>query len=267
MSEIRNDIFPNMLPYIGDKERFFEIVHIPSENQGTFLEAYTRRYREEKLKEFIDEAYQGISSLFQSETDFIDYINSFLDAETAELFIEICKFYFISKKYQPTTCVKLIMMLSIIEKTISKEKEWEEFHCWVFNQRSLIQESLDKTEKVGANAFLKIIESLKEEYFKEYGSHKRNVYEFFRNYASTDNQIRLIKAFRANYTKVIEDFEAQDYLMSPFPQTIEKASEVTKKPIENMMMPYCFNWQKCLVYCGDCDHSEVCELSNKSILK
>ena len=34
-----------------------------------------------------------------------------------------------------------------------------------------------------------------------------------------------------------------------------------------MMMPYCFNWQKCLVYYGDCDHSKTCELNNKSILE
>lgn len=263
MAEIRSDIFPNMLPYIGDKDRLFEIFNVPKESQQAFIENYTKGYRQEQLKKFISESYLGISSQFKSEKDFIDYLNSLIDAETAELFIRICKFYFVSKKYQPTSYVKLIMMLSIIENTISKESEWKEFHSWIFNQRSVIQSSLDKAEKIDQKAFLKIIQELKEQYFKEYGS-QRNVVEFFRNYVTTDNQIKLIKTFRANYAKVIENFEAHDI---PLPKTIEEASEITKKPIEDMMMPYCFDWEKCLVYYGDCDHSETCELNNKSILE
>ena len=221
MAEIRSDIFPNILPYIGDRERFFELWNIPKENQEGFLKDYLRRYRQEKLKVFINEAYQGISSQFQSEKDFIDYVNSLLDAETAELFIRICKFYFISKKYQPTSYVKLIMMFSIIEKTISKE--WKEFLSWIFNQRLVIQNRLDKAEKIDQKVFLEIIDELKEQYFKEYGS-QRNVVEFFKNYVTKDNQIKLIKSFRANYAKVIENFEAQDCHMSPLPKTIEEAS-------------------------------------------
>lgn len=78
------------------------------------------------------------------------------------------------------------------------------------------------------------------------------------------NQIKLIKTFRANYAKAIENFEVQDMQL---PETIEEASSITKKPIEYLMMPYCFNWKKCSVYYGDCDHTKACELNNKSILE
>ena len=100
MAEIRNDIFPNMLPYIGDKEQFFEMLNIPKDNQETFLENFIKRERQKDLRVFVNEAYQGISSQFKSEKEMVDYINSFTNAETAELFIKICKFYYVAKKHQ-----------------------------------------------------------------------------------------------------------------------------------------------------------------------
>jgi hypothetical protein len=263
IAEIRKDIFTNMQPFIGDKERFFEMLNIPKENQEAFLENYIKGYRQDKLWVFVNEGYQGISSQFKSENELVAYINSFTDAETAELFIEICKFYAVAKKHQQSSTVKLIMIFSIIEKLIIREKGWKEFHSWIFHQRPLIQEHIDNAKKMDQKVFLKIIEDLKEQYFKEYGS-QRNVVEFFKKYVTPEDQFKLIKAFRANYAKVIENNWSQD--LTPF-ETIEQASATTKMPIEERMMPYCFNWKKCLVDYGDCDHSDTCELNNKLLLE
>ena len=215
MKKIRNDIFPNISPYIGEKEELFKILNAPKEAEEEFLKQYISRYRGAKIKEFMDEVYSAMDSQFSSKKELVDYINAMNDAETAELFIRICKFYFISKKFQPTSYVKLIMMFSIIEKTISKEKEYEEFHSWIFNQRSLIQEGLDNAEKKDKKTFLKIIEKLKDEYFKQFGS-QRNVLEFFKNYVTTYNQIKLIKAFKANYTDVIKILNPKTLFYYPF---------------------------------------------------
>jgi hypothetical protein len=272
MAEIRNDIFPNMVPYIGDKERFFERLNIPKENQEAFLNDYIKKDRQRSLRVFVNEAYQGMTSQFQSELEFIDYINSFVDTATAELFIDVCKFYFSSKQDKLST-IKLIMIFSIIEKINVKRKKWMEFANWILSrkQRPLIQENIDaylqahirKAEGLDKQAFQDIAKKMHEKYKAEYGS-QRNVFDFFNYYVSKENQFKLIKSFRANYTKVIDQIVPNQWNAET---TIEKASQITKIPIEKRLMPYCFNWKKCEVNYGDCDYSETCELNNKLILE
>lgn len=122
-----------MLPYIGDKEKLFEIFNVPKESQQFFLENYISSYRREQLINSSMKLIKELVPNFNLKKTSLISLTRLVDTETAELFIRICKFYFISKRYQPTSYVKLIMILSSIEKTISKEREWEEFHSWIFN--------------------------------------------------------------------------------------------------------------------------------------
>ena len=96
MVKLREDLFPNL-------------------QNGIFG---TRR---ENLNLWIDDAYEPLSESFHFKDDFIIFINSIRNAEDAELFIKMCWFYNISKTVEKSSYVKLIMMISIIEKIITKE--------------------------------------------------------------------------------------------------------------------------------------------------
>jgi hypothetical protein len=264
MSEIRSDIFPNISPNIRKKEIFSELFNIPKEKQAALLEEYKRSYRQEKLRIFTNEAYQGISSQFQSESTLIDYINSLPDPVTAELFINVCKFYSIVKKHQQSSIVKLTMIFSIIERLMLNEKKWQEFPMWISNkpQRQLIQDYINQVGKIDdQEAFIKIIDCLKEKYYNAYGS-RRNIVKFFKSCVSPANKIKLIGSFKPNLAKVIDGFNPRLYgIFYPIPNTLEEVSIIIKKPVTDSLMPYCFNWQKCSTK-HNCGHnSKNCQLS------
>ena len=84
-----------------------------------------------------------------------------------------------------------------------------------------------QSRKHGPKSISKIIHKLKDQYYVENGS-QRNIVEFFKTYVTIEDQIKLIKSFRANYTKAIDDFDAQDYFMLAIPDTIKEASGITK---------------------------------------
>jgi hypothetical protein len=243
LAEIRTDIFPRMVP-------LFET-------------------REQVLTVYIDETYDALSSLFPSKDELIEYINSLDNHETAELFIRISRFYLISKRYQPTSYVKLIMIISAIERTVSKDKKYQEFSFWIEKQKTKIKEDLQKSQKLNEETFLKVMRALREDYFKTYGS-ARNVIDFFENHLSENDKIELIKSFRGNRTNVISYFCLAYFkqIFSPFPTTIEEASKKTNQRIYPRMMPYCYDWKQCFVGYGNCSPEISCALKNdKTLLK
>jgi hypothetical protein len=223
--------------------------------------------RDKALEDYVNETYEAVSSLFSSKDELIKYINSLDTPETAELFIKICGFYLISKKYQPLSYVKLIMILSAIERTVSKDKKYQEFSFWIDKQIPKIKAELQKCEIINEKTYLQILRKLREDYFKIYGS-SRNVIEFFQNHVSKENKIKLIKSFRANRTKIIANFSANLFGLTPsvVPKTIEEAGEKFHERIDTRMMPYCYDWQQCFVGYGNCSPEMFCPLAHNDIL-
>lgn len=222
--------------------------------------------REHVLEKYIDEVYEALNGLFPSKNELIHYVNSLDTSETAELFIKISRFYLISKKYQPTSYVKLIMIISAIERTINKDKKYQEFYFWIESQVSRIKEEIEKAGRIDEKSYLSILKTLREDYFRMYGS-QRNVLDFFQNHVSLSNKIKLIKSFRANLTEVISQFCLKSHgRLSPFPKTIYEAAKKTGQNVEKGLMPYCYDWQRCFVSYGDCSLGVSCALDDNQSL-
>lgn len=244
MTEIRKDIFPKMSGFLVSREK--------------------------TINDWVNEAFSAISAQFNSKDQFIEYINSFKDRETAELFLRICSFYCIAKKHQPKSYVKLIMMISAIEHLMNKGKQYEEFCFWIEKQKPKIAEKLSSVKSINEEDFTKIIRFLRDDYFKIYGS-QRNVVEFFQNHLSVEDKIRLVKSIRSNRTKTLPKFSLKEYqtLFKASPKTIDEASRKTGIKIEESFMPYCYDWKQCQIDYGSCLASVDCKLrnaENKSLL-
>jgi hypothetical protein len=238
MQEIRKDIFPRMKPLF--------------------------QRREAVIEDYINEAFEAVSSLFPTREDVIEYINSLDSPETAELFIRICQYYLISKKYQTSSYVKLIMIISAIERLISKDRKYEEFYQWIIKQDNIIEAELKKTENVNKAIFKKIVETLAEEYFKIFSS-RRNIIDFFQSHLSKENKVKLIRSFRGYWTNVIQAFSGRVYknALHPFPSTIKEVGKKLHKNVETHLMPYCYDWRYCWVQYGECFPDIYCEIANE----
>ncbi len=189
--------------------------------------------REKTLDGYVDEVFGALSSQLPSRDDVVKYINSLDSHETAELFIKICGFYLVSKKYQSSSYVKQIMIISAIERTVSKEKKYKEFAFWFENQVPTIKSELQKTDVVTEKVYLEIFRSLREEYFEIFGSY-RNVIEFFQKHVSKTDKLKLIKSFRAFHTKTILGFSSDIFRIPPsqIPNTIEETGKKFHKHTE-----------------------------------
>jgi hypothetical protein len=230
MTKIRKDIFPRMSSLLGSREK--------------------------AVNAWVNEAFGAISAQFNSRDHFVEYINSLKDPETAELFVRICQFYRIAKEYQPKSYVKLIMVISAVERLMSREKQYEEFCFWIEKQESKIAKKLSAVGSINEKDFMKIIRFLRDEiYFKIYGS-QRNVVDFFQNHLSIEDKITLIKAIRSNRTKTLPKFSLREYQIlsktSPTPRTIDEASQNTGIRIEERFMPRCYDWKQCQIDYGSC---------------
>lgn len=234
MSKIRDDIFPNMIPFIQSREK--------------------------TITGYIDQAFDGIASVFSSKDEFVGYINSFDSPNTAESFIKICKFHSIAKRYQSTSYVKLIMILSAIEKITNKDRPYVEFCFWITSQREKIKEELLKKDKITEKEFKKIIEKLREEYFSEYGS-SRNVLDFFQKYLSTKEKLLLVRSIEAKWTKIIPEFSTTIPLYKTLDElkNIEEAGNRTTKEVRMSLVPYCYDWKRCWINVS-CNPSISCPL-------
>jgi hypothetical protein len=82
--------------------------------------------KDKTIERWMDVAFEAFNSIFSSKEDFIKYMNSLKNPRDAELFLRIGGFYLIAKKYQRESYVKLIMIISIIEKIANKEKEFQD---------------------------------------------------------------------------------------------------------------------------------------------
>ena len=230
MSGIRNDLFPRMTVFQESKKQV--------------------------MGRYVDEAFEAVGNLFSSKQDFINYLNSIKDRGDAELFIRICHFYRIAKKYQSRSYVKLIMIISAIERLVNKENEYQEFYNWIESQDELILKELCVKEKIDVKNFKKIIRALKEDYFKIFGS-QRNVLKFLTLHLSVEDKAKICRYMRANWTDATDGFSRRIYgkLDSDTQEKIIKIHSFGKR-----LMPYCYNWEMCFIEDRDCNPNYGCLL-------
>ena len=87
--------------------------------------------RERLLDEYVEIAQKVFSRYFTSKMDVITYINNFRDSKDAEFFLDICRYYNISKSYEKSPFVKLVMMISAIDKAARLRQKYVPFDEWI----------------------------------------------------------------------------------------------------------------------------------------
>lgn len=232
--EVRNDIYP-------------KLEDTPWESRGDAIQ--TR----------INESFNVIKNIFRNKDDFIDYINKIESAKYAELFIDILNFYDVAKNSVKYIFVKIIMIISCIEK-LSNEKHIS-FDDWLLRYDKTVGDEVEKNINDVDDLeqkFKNTIKSLKIKY--EYGS-SRKVREFLLKYMDIDEKIELIKSFELKRFKRIHKFSPKPYgnKLKKFPPTIEELAKLTNLKIDEAPMPLCYNWRQCYVDWG-CDPKIYCHI-------
>ena len=230
MVKIREDIFPNL------KDDIFDT-------------------RANTLDSWINEALEPFQALFPTKNTFINYLNSFKKPQDAELFIRLSHFYGVSKIYEKSSYVKLIMIVSIIEKMVTKEKKYVPFKDWIFTQNKLIKDHLSEEYQNNIKSFKNILKILKKEYHKKYGS-QRNVFIFFKKYVNLKDKIEMIKSFKLQQKDVVSQYTR--LLYTPPHLLVNKINKLSKYnyKIMKIHMPICYNWKYCYVQYGVC-HPDI----------
>lgn len=246
--QLRNDMFPKMGSYFGSKES--------------------------TIQQWVDEAFDALSSLFSSKDEFVEYLNSLRNHKDAELLVRASQFYLISKKYQSESYFKLIMIISVIERLINRENRFQDFHAWVQKQDTKIQNLLLPADKVDLQKFKEIMDALSEEYFQVFGS-GRNVLKFFQDYFVLADKIELAKSMKANLTDVVPAYSERmggiKYIVKNPVSNIKELEKYGFK-VSKSMMPYCYDWRKCYATHSGCESQLGCLLNEdenltKMILK
>lgn len=209
--------------------------------------------RESNLRIWIREAYQPFSSQFSNLIQFVDFINRIQQSENAERFIRYCQFYGSSKNWVKHPFTKLIMMLSIIESIISMGKTYKPFKDWIMGQDKLIESHFAEIKEGDVGTFKQVMEKFKEKYHSE-NSSTRNVIEFFHNYFTDQDKVKIIKSFRYKKTDVVSRYSER--LWDDFPHLYaDKFSDLVERGYhitENDIMSLCYNWRNCYIDYGSC---------------
>lgn len=103
--EIRKDVFPNFNPIFGSKDDY--------------------------LKRNIQMAYEAFKAVFSSTNEVIELVNRIEDVRKAEIFLRLSRYYNISKNYAGHDFLKVIMIISLIEKLTALEDPFVDFKDWV----------------------------------------------------------------------------------------------------------------------------------------
>jgi arsenate reductase-like glutaredoxin family protein len=234
MVEIRNDLFPNMGEFFEPKNNVIEV--------------------------WVNETFEAFSSLFPSKEDFVAYLNSFKDPKDAELLIKIGGFYFITKRYHSQSYIKLIMIISLMEKLVDRESKFQEFNEWLESQDNKISELLSNAKTIDANKFKQIIRTLREEYSRQFGS-QRNVLNFFRKHFSKEDKVKLIRSVTARQADSVGRFSKR-ICKIPDLSKVTNIQELKERGfnIEKSFVPYCYNWEQCYLDYGECHPDLGCLL-------
>lgn len=222
--------------------------------------------REKTIETWVDEAYSAITTLFPSKKDFIKYLNLLKDPKDAEILIRICQYYLVAKEYQPSSFVKLIMIISAIERLQNREKKYQEFYNWIDSKTviSKVRKELSGLDKFDIKDFRKIIREIKKDYSELYGS-QRNVIDFLEKHLASKDKIKLITSIRANVTDATSGLYPKIFGLEEIHQhsMVLEILEKNNFKVEKRLMTYCYNLKRCNVAYGDCDPSFGCLLLEK----
>jgi hypothetical protein len=222
--------------------------------------------REDTIEIWVNEAYDALKAVFPNKSTFVDYINKITDPLNAELLIRSAQYYLVAKEYQKDSFVKLIMILSLTEKLLSGQNEFQEFPIWVQGQDRRITRLLCGVGKCSAEEYKRILDVLTNEYYQVFGS-RRNVLKFFENHMDLESKIDVISAISPHFTDTVTHYTERLPQYSTV-KNIEELSGKANHVISKHLMPYCYNWQKCYLEYADCDRSLGCVLEeDKDILE
>jgi acyl carrier protein phosphodiesterase len=221
-----------------------------------FPKEFDPKIKRKIIKRWTKESFKAFNSIFSSEKDFNLYLNNIKDPKDAMLFLRIGCFYRVAKKYWHESYVELIMIISIIEKIMNKEKEFQEFHEWIEGQDDKINELLSRSEPITESTrFKKIIRELKNEYFGEFGS-SRNVSNFFKTYLTQEGKIKLIRSLKVRRKTVKEYSERRSKTL----KEVTSIEELKKEGLEvnEKFVSYCYDWRNCWFKGEECDPNLGC---------
>ena len=266
--KLRDDIFPRLQDVsILD---FLEKSHISELKDVKILENTKIIEREKILNEWITVIWQAFKSIFKSKDEVIEYINSFKRVENAELFIQIGLYYY-RAKVQCNPVIKIITMFSIAERLMAGGEKYMPFEDWLISKKSrhFIEKRLRNISRLTYKAFKKLIENLRKEHRRRFGS-KQGTIKFFHRYLTDEEKIMLVTSFKfihkyinamwlsvikRDYRDVFEQIKEEDV-----DTAISKIIEVIKKHfhiedseiVGESIFPVCYDWKVCPIYNGSC---------------
>lgn len=229
MSQIRADIFTQLLVYNNTREKYIE--------------------------KRVHKAYQSLRKNFTSKKEFIEYINQISDPQMAELFIKSANYYYEIKKIKNRPIFKLIMLFSLTEKLGTGLYKHESFTDWVRKQDELVSNSLNN-KVIDTQAFKQILCELEAKYNESLGS-RHATYVFFKEYLSDKDKFTLIHS-----TEVVIDSvnRYSERLVTHI--RVHDIHELTKQGynVGSFIMPCCYDWRSCYYDGGDCKIEKGCLL-------
>src|SRR3989304_8873943 len=95
-----------------------------------FLGRHIPGLKQDDILVWVKEAQRGLRSVFGSLKEFIGYLNDLAKPEDAELLVEVGQFYLTSKRYVKLSFIKMVMILSIVERLMANS-EFMEFYEWL----------------------------------------------------------------------------------------------------------------------------------------
>lgn len=162
--------------------------------------------REGELERRINQAFNTLERFFETTEEVAKYVNNFQERKHAELFLDACSFYNISKSNPEHPFLKFIMMISTLEKVSSPEHK--SFKDWLVSggNKALVEEELDKLESPEYESFKEMVENLFEEYIEKFGA-LRNLRQFLWENFEEEEKIQIVKSFRTRKQEYVESID------------------------------------------------------------
>lgn len=215
--------------------------------------------RESLLDEYVEIARKVFSQYFSSKADVIAFLNNLRDPKDAEFMLNICRYYNISKNYEKSPFIKLVMMLSVIDKATRHASEYVPFEDWITSNQNK-EEFQKEVETLKLNtweSFQRLMGDFKERYYKTYGS-VRNIVDFLDKHLSLEDKIKITHSFHSERTKYAERIH---YVFTGSFGTIDEYAKKYGVTLSENTLPECYDWRSCWIEYGRCHPEVKCRLN------
>lgn len=223
--------------------------------------------REEEIRRYLEETQTCLDRLFPTLADLIEYLNGFDSPQDVELLISVCKFYNIAKNYANHPFLKFIMMISVFEKLSCGR--YLSFHDWLVmrENRETLENSIAKIEDY--DSLISFLNKSYQDYVSLYGL-TSNLFRFFKEHLTENEKIELVRSFHVSRKQCIE---RDRYVLSRKHgvarreyENIEECSRVEGQPLEERLLPHCYDWKDCYLEYGRCCPDVACILKGNEEL-